>query len=36
MKSFSFILHKFVLHATNKQISDKFDTGYKSKTQVSY
>ena len=29
MKSFSFILLKFVMHATNKQFSDKLDNGFK-------
>ena len=29
MKSFSFILHKFVMHVTNKQFLDKFDNGCK-------
>ena len=29
IKSFSFILLKFVMHATNKQFLDKFDNGWK-------
>ena len=29
MKSCSFILHKFVMHVTNKQFLDKFDNGCK-------
>ena len=29
MKSFSFILLKFVMHVTNKQFSDKFDNSWK-------
>ena len=29
MKSFSFILFKFVMHGTNKQFSDEFDSSLK-------